>query len=169
MSIKNKQSIKNKFEKTYIQEQKQNAGRVAIFDCGFQKIDKNPICKGTCQEQNVKKFMELCSKLPKQKLNLSMRIYLIYQSPIKRFISHTHIYDKKNNRLIDVGNGQTKMFDYDMWYETNDIRKHIEITWNDMDEKIKQGYRCLGVDTYEETIEYLLRNELNKHNRQMRK
>jgi hypothetical protein len=158
-----------KFEKQYIKQQKQNAGKVAIFDCGFQKIDKNPKCKGTCQEQNTKKFIELCCKLPKQKLNLSMRIYLIYQEPLKRYISHTHIYDRKNNRLIDVSNGQTKMFDYDLWFDTNDIRKYKEITWNDMDKKFKEGLRCEGIDTYEETIEHLLRNELNRHNRQMRK
>jgi len=163
------QSQIDKWSKQYVEERKQMAGYIQIYDYGFQKIDKNPKCEGTCQEQNVKKLMELWTKLPKQKFNLSIRIYLI-EHPINNYdICHTHIYDKKNNRLIDVSNGQTKMLDYDRWFDTNIIIKYKEFTWNDIDDLFKQGVRVQGMDTYEEHIEYLLRHQLNFHNINIRK
>jgi len=159
----------SQYEKQYAEEQKQKAGHIEIYDFGFQKIDKNPICEGTCQEQNVKKIIQLWTKLPKQKFNLSIRIYLIKQKIHKQNISHTHIYDKKNNRLIDISNGQTKMLDYDIWFNNNCIIKYTEITWNYIDDLFKQGYRVEDMNTYEEHIEYLLRHILNLHNVNMRK
>jgi hypothetical protein len=146
--------------KTVKEYMENNSGKISDGDWGFMKIDTNPETNGDCIQKNCEKLAELWGKIPSTRETLHLRYYVFEYDGVK--IRHASIVDLKNNRMIDVSNGRTRLMKLEFYHDVNSIVGYYDFSYDEIMNAISQEIN--GSFKYEgnvECISLILRKVMN--------